>query len=260
MKRLLLILSLLIGWYAVADRRGQLMQQHPTTASGPSLNTIYGWHRADLLVLNEGDTVSSMPDQSGLANTIAGGDSTVTFHTNAPGTLSGLPIVRMALNNNTALSRNSVTFSPAGPINLGGSMSGITQVLVVRRLYSASFPNIYITTTDFLDTSGSVKTDVTSVTNTIFSYDGQFPLTELIDDWQVLSIRLSNAGNVAELRTNTQQTNGTYNPDVTGDNMGFLNGHMEFAESMWYRTRLSDADLAQTRTYLATKYGITITQ
>jgi hypothetical protein len=243
------------GGKVIWDEPGRALREDRGVLTLPQLG-LYGWYRADAFGLSSGAPVTTWPDQSGEGNDLAKQDTgALTFLT---GQLNGLPIVRFAVSGSSpSLQRNSVNESPAGPVSLGGAITGVTQVLVVRCLHNPSFPSIYLTNTDFSDSAGAILR-VTDGVNATFSQDNSFPITEPINDWQVLSMRLDNTSNQVQMRTNNQVAGGAYGFDVIGDAMGIINGNCEVAEMLWYREALSDDDLQTARLYMAGKYGLSI--
>jgi|ERR1044071_3646032 hypothetical protein len=242
-----------LGGRSILTERSQIIKRDKDQApSSPFLTGLYGWYRADALTLDDSDPVTSWEDESGQGNDLAqAGSASIIYVTNA---LNGLPIVRFVP------SASFVGHLELTPISAGGIFTGVTQVFVMRCLFNATFPNTRRSTVNTGDDVATLQGDTTGDVSTIFSIDGILPLTEAIDDWQIISLRHNNSDSAIHLETATQSASGTFGGgSVIGDFIGLMNGSMEVAESLWYRASLSDDDLASTRLYLANKYAISIT-
>jgi hypothetical protein len=243
MKTPLTILFCLLAIGGNADRRGQLMQQHPPTAT-PVFNPtnivgLYGWYIPSNFVFAS----QSWIDISGLTNNIkvSGGGTNLIEVTNQ-------------LNSNSIVKWFDITaIINTNTVNHGGTYNGYTAATVVRRNTKTTFPNLYILNADFSDTHGALRTEI-SGTNCRFKLDGFTGLLETTNVWELVTIRI--AGTFGELRTSTQIETGVV-ATVTGDTIQMQHEFGEVAELFMYRNMLSDTDIATVRTYLINKFALT---
>lgn len=227
--------------------------------ASPSMNNLVAWYKTDTLALSDGAAVSSWPDSSANGNTLTQGTGSKqpTFKT---GVLQSRNAVRFSSTNDTCL----IDTTPTG--FAGGT--GLTIYAVVKAITWSTWGEVVVTNSGVNELR---------LTNTQAVYNFFMNGTEVLlgtsegtGPWaaRIFRGRFSDSGDVMGVKVtgfseNTLANAGTFvsnqiclgardNADTT------LNLDGDIGEVLIYSADLSGADLTQTESYLAGRWGLAV--
>lgn len=242
-----------------------------TSGSGPTLSYTTGltlWFKADALVLNDGDAVTTWADSSGngydLSQSVAG--EKPTYKT---GILNGKPVVRfdggdVLYRNSTALSLRAHSMFVVFRENTQVTSAGVFTLMSATNDYD-SLDGFDYETSNNSSWFGAIGSTSGSPYSALVSGSGAAP-------WGVYSHVMATTTGTVYKDGSAGGTDSTFNQlDVNSFGGFIMGGHWigsaiyatlrlngDVAELLWYNSNLAAGDRQTVERYLGAKYGITV--